>query len=80
MVGDHHIEVLAQAKSKVDGKCYPMAFTSYYGMRRAFHCPLGHDVRALSAQGVQELYRRGCAWAAGLAPLAKTPASEGASQ
>jgi type 1 glutamine amidotransferase len=71
LVGDHPIEILAQAKSKVDGKCYPMAFTSHYGKGRTFHCPLGHDAKAMSSPGVQELYRRGCAWAAGIAPVAK---------
>jgi uncharacterized protein len=70
LVGDHPIEVLAQAKSKVDGKYYPMAFTSHYGKGRTFHCPLGHDAKALSVPGVQELFRRGCAWAAGLPPVA----------
>jgi len=69
LVGDHPIEVLAQAKSKVDGKYYPMAFVSHYGKGRTFHCPLGHDAKALSVPGVQELFRRGCAWAAGLAPV-----------
>ena len=67
--GDHPIEVLAQAKSKVDGKNYPMAFVSRYGKGRTFHCVLGHDAKALSFPGVQELYRRGCAWAAGMAPV-----------
>jgi len=70
LVGDHPIEVLAHAKSKVDGKYYPMAFSSHYGKGRTFHCVLGHDAKALSVPGVQELYRRGCAWAAGLAPVA----------
>ena len=70
LVGDHPIEILAQAKSKADGKYYPMAFTSHYGKGRTFHCPLGHDAKALSVPGVQELYRRGCAWAAGLPPVA----------
>jgi uncharacterized protein len=70
LVGEHPIEVLAQAKSKVDGKYYPMAFTSHYGKGRTFHSPLGHDAKALSVPGVQELYRRGCAWAAGLEPVA----------
>ena len=45
-----------------------MAFVSHYGKGRTFQCVLGHDVKALSAPGVQELYRRGCAWAAGLPP------------
>ena len=74
LVGDHPIDILAQAKSKVDGKYYPMAFTSHYGQGRTFHCPLGHDAKALSVPGVQELYRRGCAWAAGLAPVCPPPA------
>jgi uncharacterized protein len=72
--GDHPIEVLAHAKSKLDGKSYPMAFVSHYGKGRTFHCVLGHDAKALSFPGVQELYRRGCAWAAGLAPVAQPAA------
>jgi type 1 glutamine amidotransferase len=69
LTGEHPIEVLAQAKSKNDGKYYPMAFVSRYGQGRTFHSVLGHDVKALSAEPVQELYRRGCAWAAGLSPV-----------
>jgi uncharacterized protein len=72
--GNHPIEVVAQAKSKVDGKYYPMAFVSHYGKGRTFHSVLGHDAKALSFPGVQELYRRGCAWAAGLAPVNGQPA------
>ncbi|HOX56880.1 MAG TPA: ThuA domain-containing protein [Candidatus Paceibacterota bacterium] len=67
LVGDHPIEILAQSKSKVDGKYYPMAFISHYGQGRTFHCLLGHDAKAFSVPGAQELFRRGCAWAAGLA-------------
>ena len=74
LVGDYPIEVLAQAKSKVDAKYYPMAFVSHYGKGRTFHCVLGHDAVALSAPAVQELYRRGCAWAAGLPPVAQPTA------
>ena len=74
LVGDAPIQILAQARSKVDGKYYPMAFVSHYGKGRTFHCTLGHDVRALSVPAVQELYRRGCAWAAGLAPVASKSA------
>jgi type 1 glutamine amidotransferase len=74
LTGDQTIEVVAQAKSKVDGKYYPMAFVSRYGKGRTFHCVLGHDAKALSVPGVQELYRRGCAWAAGLAPVASQAA------
>jgi len=71
--GDYPIEVVAQARSKADGEYYPMAFVSHYGKGRTFHCVLGHDAKALSFPGVQELYRRGCAWAAGLAPVAAQP-------
>ena len=74
LVGDHPIEILAQAKSKVDAKYYPMAFISHYGKGRTFHCVLGHDAKCLSVPGVQELYRRGCAWGAGLAPVAQPSA------
>jgi len=76
LIGEHPIEIIAQAKSTVDGNYYPMAFTSSYGKWRAFHCTLGHDVKALSVPGVQELYRRGCAWAAGLMPVACSPAQK----
>ena len=65
LAGDTPIEVLATARSKVDGKDYPMAFVLTYGKGRVFHCVLGHDVRALGAP-VAELYRRATAWAAGL--------------
>jgi uncharacterized protein len=71
LTGDHPIEVLAQAKSKVDGKDYPMVFVSKYGKGRTFHCTLGHDVQALSFPSVQTLLQRSCAWAAGLEPVAK---------
>jgi type 1 glutamine amidotransferase len=74
LIGDHPIEVLAQAKSKVDAKYYPMAFVSQYGKGRTFHCVLGHDAKALSVPAVQELHRRGCAWAAGLPPAPQPPA------
>ena len=70
LTGEVPIQVLAQAKSKVDGKYYPMAFVSDCGRGRSFHCTLGHDVKALSVPAVQELFRRGCAWAAGLPPVA----------
>jgi type 1 glutamine amidotransferase len=68
LIGDHPIEVVAQARSKIDNQDYPMAFVSTLGKGRTFHCTLGHDVKALSVPEVQELYRRGTAWAAGLAP------------
>ena len=65
--GKRPIEVLATARSKVDGKEYPMAFVFNYGKGRVFHSLLGHDVKAIRKAAVAELFRRGCAWAAGLA-------------
>ncbi len=65
LAGDRPIEIVAQARSKVDGKDYPMAFVLNYGKGRVFHCVLGHDAKALQPEGVGELYRRGCRWAAG---------------
>lgn len=58
--------MLAKATSKVDSKDYPMVLVNHYGQGRVFLCLLGHDVKALSVEAVQELYRRGTAWAAGL--------------
>lgn len=71
LTGDHRIEVLAQAKSKVDGKYYPMAFVSNYGTGRTFHCTLGHDAAALRIPAVQLLFQHACAWAARLEPADK---------
>ena len=71
LTGDHPIEVLAQAKSKVDNNYYPMAFVSTYGKGRVFHCTLGHDAQALSVPAVQSLFQRACAWAAFLEPAPK---------
>ncbi len=67
--GKTPITILAKATSKVDKKDYPMAFVLTYGKGRVFHCVLGHDLRAFQAAGMRELYRRGTAWAAGLAPV-----------
>lgn len=73
--GDTPIHVVAKATSKVDGKEYPMAFVLDYGRGRVFHTVLGHDARAYANdRGVGELLRRGCAWAAGLAPVPVAPA------
>ncbi|MFA5193380.1 MAG: ThuA domain-containing protein [Verrucomicrobiia bacterium] len=63
------VEVLAKATSIVDKKEYPMVLVNHYGQGRVFLCLLGHDVKALSVEAVQELYRRGTAWAAGLPPV-----------
>jgi len=61
--GEGPIDVLATARSKVDQKDYPMAFTFACGQGRVFHCVLGHDAKALGP-AVGELFRRGTAWAA----------------
>jgi len=72
LTGDRPVDMLATARSKVDGKVYPMAFAFNYGKGRVFHSPLGHDVKAIRNPGAAELFRRGCAWAAGLPPVPKT--------
>ena len=71
LAGNIPIQVLAESKSKVDGKDYAMAFVLQYGKGRVFHSPLGHDVQAFGP-AVGELFRRGTAWAAGLAPVPET--------
>jgi type 1 glutamine amidotransferase len=68
LTGDQPIQVLANARSKVDAKDYPMAFLVKYGHGRVFHSVLGHDVKALTFPGVAELFRRAVAWAGGLTP------------
>jgi type 1 glutamine amidotransferase len=67
--GKTPIDILAHAKSKVDKKHHPMGFVLKFGKGRVFHSPLGHDVRAFEAAGVQELFRRGAAWAGKLKPV-----------
>lgn len=69
LTGDRPVDMLATARSKVDGKIYPMAFAFNYGKGRVFHNALGHDVKAIRNLGAAELFRRGCAWSAGLPPV-----------
>jgi type 1 glutamine amidotransferase len=69
LTGKTPIEVLAEARSKVDGKDYPMAFVLNYGKGRVLHSVLGHDVQAFASPDVKRLFRNACAWAAGLEPL-----------
>ena len=71
LTGDRPIEVLAKARSKVDGKDYPMVFVLTFGKGRVFHNVLGHDAKAIENPPVAELYRRGTAWAAGLEPVSQ---------
>lgn len=73
LTGDKPVHMLATARSKVDGKDYSMAFVLTYGKGRVFHSALGHDVKAIRNAGASMLFRRGCAWAAGLSPV---PASQ----
>lgn len=66
LTGDTRIEVLADATSKVDKSIQPMAFVLTPGKGRVFHSPLGHNLKALEAQGTRDLYLNGTLWAAGL--------------
>ena len=73
LAGSLPIQVLAESKSKVDGRNYAMAFILRYGKGRVFHSPLGHDVGAVTNPGAAELFRRGCAWSAGLSAVRSVP-------
>jgi len=66
--GDTEIHVLATARSKVDGKDYPMAFDLNVGQGRVFQTVLGHDTTAVNAPGLGKLLRRACLWVGGAAP------------
>jgi len=66
LAGNTPIEIIAQAKSKVDGKEYPMGFVLNYGKGRVFHSVLGHDAQAIANPPVAELFRRASAWCANL--------------
>jgi hypothetical protein len=68
LTGAPPVRVLASATSVVDKKDYPMAFVKSYGQGRVFLTTLGHDITGITNSAVPELMRRGCAWAAGLAP------------
>ena len=70
LAGDVPIHIIAKATSKVDGKDYPMAFVLNCGKGRVFHSVLGHDVQAFAHPTVTALFRRACAWTAGLTPVA----------
>ena len=66
LAGDTPIHILANARSKVDGKDYPMAFVLDYGKGKVFHSVLGHDLKAMEPEGVKALYLRGTLWSAGM--------------
>ncbi len=69
--GDAPITTVATAVSKIDKNTYPIAFVVDYGKGRVFQSMLGHDTVAFAAEGPAELHRRGCAWVAGLEPVAQ---------
>jgi type 1 glutamine amidotransferase len=64
LTGTTLIHPVVTARSKVDGKDYPMAFVLHYGKGRVFHTVLGHDVQALTNSQVPKLLRHGCDWVA----------------
>jgi uncharacterized protein len=77
LTGDAPIHLLAQARSRVDQRAHPQAFTRDYGEGRVFLTTLGHDVNAYTNHpAVGELLRRGCAWAAGMVPVRRGEADE----
>lgn len=64
MEGEREIEVIAEAKSTVDGKNYPMAFVFTEGKGRAFHTVLGHDAKAFAAPELTLLLQNAALWCA----------------
>jgi len=66
--GERDIEVLAEAKSSVDGKMYPMAFVFTEGKGRGFHTVLGHDAKAFAAPELTTMLQNAALWCAGRAP------------
>lgn len=64
LTGSKPVDLLATARSKITGRDHPMAFVHAYGKGRVFLTPLGHDVKALRAEGAAELIRRATAWVA----------------
>jgi len=66
LTGDAPIRIVADAKSKVDGKNHAMGFVREYGKGRVFLTTLGHDVKAFTNSSVPQLIRQGCAWTAKL--------------
>lgn len=68
--GDEPITPVATAVSKIDKKTYPIVFVCEFGKGRIVQSMLGHDTVAFAGKGPAEIHRRGCAWAAGLEPVA----------
>ena len=63
--GKREIEVLAESKSSVDGKMYPMAFVFTEGKGRGFHTVLGHDGKAFESPELTPLLQNAAIWCAG---------------
>jgi type 1 glutamine amidotransferase len=62
--GHRDIDILAEAKSSVDGKMYPMAFVFTEGNGRAFHTVLGHDAKAFDTPELTSLLQNASLWCA----------------
>ena len=60
--GEREIDVLAEAKSSVDGKMYPIAFVFTEGEGRAFHTVLGHDGKAFNAPELTTMLQNAALW------------------
>ena len=60
--GTTPIHVIAEAKSVVDEKMYPIAFVLECGEGRIFHSVLGHDLRALDAEEHVKMLRNAATW------------------
>ncbi|MGL6193768.1 MAG: ThuA domain-containing protein [Thermoguttaceae bacterium] len=63
--GAREIEVVAEAKSAVDDKVYPMAFVFTQGKGRVFHTVLGHDQKAFESPELGQMLRNAALWCVG---------------
>ena len=81
MGGDLPIHILAESFSPEQQKSYPMAYLYKYGDGYAFTTVLGHDTRALQAQGFVTMLRNAVLWLgkkevpaepAGIVPLGRS--------
>ncbi|MGL4594412.1 MAG: ThuA domain-containing protein [Thermoguttaceae bacterium] len=63
--GKKEIDILAEAKSSVDGKMYPMTFTFTEGKGRGFHTVLGHNEKAFAPPEVTKMLQQAVIWCAG---------------
>lgn len=56
------------SKPKGTGKDEPVIWVNQYGKGRVYNNALGHDVEALADPALQQWFRRGVIWAAGVEP------------